>query len=122
MSNSQPLHLERGRRAESAALDYLEAKGLELVETNYSCLCGEVDLVMMDRDELVFIEVRYRKSLLFGGAIDSINAAKKRKLKLTAEYFLQNNRKMEFKHCRFDVLAITGNGANLLIDWICDAF
>ena len=61
--------INRGEQAEAIALRYLQAKGLDLVERNYRCRFGEIDLIMRDGKTLVFTEVRLRKSNAFGGAL-----------------------------------------------------
>ncbi len=115
-------HLRRGEEVESASLAYLQSNGLKFVEKNYRSMYGEIDLIMMDQHDLVFIEVRYRKNDLFGGATQSINANKQQKLRRTAETFLQKNHSMEFDGCRFDVVAVSGQSENYEIHWLSDAF
>ena len=61
---------------------------------------------MLDGDTLVFVEVRSRNSQQFGGAAASITPAKQQKIRRTAEYFLQNHRKHQHRHCRFDAVLI----------------
>jgi putative endonuclease len=109
--------LGQGRQAEQQACGYLQAKGLRLVDKNYRCRHGEIDLIMLDGEVLVFIEVRYRRSGLFGGALASIDMRKQRKLISTASHYLQ----AQGQRCaaRFDVVAIDGNGQ---IDWVPNAF
>ena len=119
---SPPPHLHRGADAEKAALVYLKARGLRLLEKNYRCSAGELDLVMLDQQELVFVEVRYRCSDQFGGAASSVGADKQRKLRHSGEYFLQNHPNLSFGGCRFDVVAIAGTAPEYRIDWISDAF
>ena len=115
-------HLKRGDDVESSSLNYLRANGLKLVEKNYRTTYGEIDLIMMDKQDLVFVEVRYRKNNLFGGAKQSINPKKQIKIRRTAETFLQKNDAMDFDGCRFDVVAVCGQPPNYNIDWISDAF
>lgn len=117
-----PPPLNRGAAAEKSALAYLEANGLQLLERNYRAPCGELDIVMRDRQELVFVEVRYRSSAQFGGAASSVDADKQRKLRLTGESFLQHHPRLEFTACRFDVVAISGTAPKYCFDWISDAF
>ncbi len=66
---------ERGRHAESLAAAFLQQRGLKLVERNYRCRFGEIDLVAREGKTLVFVEVRMRTSARFGGAAASITAA-----------------------------------------------
>ena len=84
------LSTQKGRQTEQACCEYLSRAGLKLIEKNYRCKLGEVDLVMRDRNTVVFIEVRYRKDLRFGGAIYSIDRKKQRKLINTAQHYMQH--------------------------------
>lgn len=117
-----PAHLFRGADAEVAARDYLECRGLQLVQRNYRCAAGEVDMVMRDRSALVFVEVRYRRNDQFGGAARSVDADKQRKLRHSGEHFLQHHPRLEYTSCRFDVVAVTGTPPKYEIDWIANAF
>ena len=108
----------RGVRAERQAYRYLQSQGLTLLARNYSCRLGEIDLIMSDRDTLVFVEVRERNSARYGGAAASITPPKQQKIQRTAEYFLVNHRRLSNMPCRFDVVAIEGG----TISWLRDAF
>ena len=88
-----------------------------MVDKNYRCRHGEIDLIMHDGDSLVFVEVRYRRSESFGGALASVDAHKQRKLISTAAHYLQA--KGQRCAARFDVVAV---GANRQIDWVPNAF
>jgi putative endonuclease len=113
------LHLSQGQAAEDKALDYLRREGLALVNRNYRCKSGEIDLIMQQNDTLVFVEVRYRQSSHFGSAAESVTTSKQRKLLITANHYLQKNR--VDRPCRFDVVGI--GGKNLTeIEWIQNAF
>jgi putative endonuclease len=115
-------HLRRGEDVEAAALEFLLTRNFQLVEKNYHSRYGEIDLIMMDRQNLVFVEVRYRSNNIFGGAAQSIDQRKQQRLRRTAEKFLQQNHSMAFDGCRFDVIAVSGSHSNYKIDWIKDAF
>lgn len=106
-----------GAEKEHLARRYLEAQGLRHVAHNVRCRLGEVDLVMRDAQTLVFVEVRYRRSLRFGGAAASIDHRKRSRLVAAAAFFLQR-RPIDLP-CRFDVVAI---GAGNRIEWIQNAF
>jgi putative endonuclease len=95
-----------GDAGEDAALSYLSERGLKLVERNFRCKGGEIDLIMQDKDVLVFVEVRARANTTHGGAAASITARKQARLILAAQVFLQARR--EPPPCRFDVVAIDG--------------
>jgi putative endonuclease len=93
-----------GRLGEDRALAHLHAHGLTLLERNFLCKSGEIDLIMQDGPHLVFVEVRQRASSRFGGAVYSVTPAKQRRLLRAAEYYL-----LRYKlppPCRFDLVAI----------------
>lgn len=110
-----------GSQAENLALQHLEQQGLNLIERNYHCRGGEIDLIMVDNSVLVFVEVRYRKSATFGSAIESVNKVKQKRIIHTAQYFLQQQ-SPSHTSCRFDVVAITPKQHASEITWLKDAF
>ncbi len=112
------LRLLRGRWAENRACSFLRDHGLQLLHSNYRCPFGEIDLIMQDGEHLVFIEVRYRRSERYGGALASVDRVKQRKLRATAEHFRQSSSGAGRYPCRFDVICI----APERIEWIKDAF
>ncbi|MGS0742418.1 YraN family protein [Glaciimonas sp. GG7] len=111
-----------GQLAEDAALAYLQQRKLTLVERNFSCKGGEIDLIMQDNTttnapaSLVFVEVRKRANLHHGGAAASVTVSKQRRLIIAAQHFLQRYRQPPA--CRFDVIAIDGD----VTEWIKNAF
>jgi putative endonuclease len=111
-----------GARYEDIALDHLERAGLALIERNYACRYGEIDLVMRERDTVVFVEVRYRRGGVFGDGIDSVDAGKRAKLVRAAEVFLVNHPRLAGATCRFDVVAISGDATAPALDWRRNAF
>ena len=111
-----------GARYEDVALDHLTRAGLTLVARNYSCRYGEIDLVMRDRDVVVFVEVRYRRAGRFGGGVESVDGAKRAKLVRAAEVFLIDHPRLAGAACRFDVLAIGGAEDAPSMDWRRNAF
>lgn len=112
-----------GRIVEEHALQYLSGAGLSPLAQNWSCRFGEIDLIMLERDTVVFVEVRYRKNNCFGGALDSIDQHKRNKLIKTAEYFLNNYPQWLEHPCRFDVITAHPSSAQIFtLDWIQDAF
>ena len=112
--------MARGGQWEQVALEWLQGKGWRLVERNYHCRLGEIDLIMRDADVLVFVEVRYRKSAGFGSAVESVDRRKQQKLLLAARHYLRQWSGAE-PVCRFDVVAISGAGGSA-IEWSEDAF
>ena len=114
-----------GQQAELEALIFLEQQGLKLLDKNYHCRQGEIDLVMQDQQTLVFIEVRYRKNHLYGSSAESVTRNKQRKIIHTAEHYLLHKVKMTIPACRFDVVAIYPSAEtknSLQFDWIKHAF
>lgn len=106
-----------GSAAESQALAHLQQQGLRLVTQNYRCKLGEIDLIMMDGEELVFIEVRFRKNDSHVSPLQSITPRKQQRILNTAEIYLQQHYRA-YPPCRFDVVCITGN----TLEWIANAF
>lgn len=96
----------QGRDWERVALRHLKRQGLALVETNFSCKGGEIDLIMRDGDCLVFVEVRQRAGTTHGGAAASITPAKLRRVVRAAQVYLL--RLPKTPACRIDVVAIDG--------------
>ena len=82
---------DTGILGEQLARDFLENKGYDILETNFRCPHGEIDIVAMDKDCLVFVEVRTKKSLSFGTPEESITPAKMQKLRATAEHYRQTH-------------------------------
>lgn len=111
---------EAGQRAEQKALDYLTNQGLKLVLQNYNCRLGEIDLIMRDRDYLVFIEVRARSSITFGGGVASITYAKQQKIIKSASHYVMIHKLQDKFPMRFDVISIDGKSE--VITWLKDAF
>lgn len=118
MSKTQTI----GKAAEDLACRYLQKHGLNLITRNFYCRMGEIDLVMQDKDHLVFVEVRFRNTEIFGGGFSSITAHKQKKLLKTAQYYLQQNKLVEKVACRFDAIAISSLQSEANIEWIKNAF
>jgi putative endonuclease len=112
---------DRGRDAETIACDYLRAQGMALLERNYRSRFGEIDLIMDDRDCLIFVEVRYRRQPRYGSGAESVDARKQARIVACARHYLLCHPRAAERPCRFDVVAI-GGGANPAIEWIADAF
>ena len=108
----------RGVEAEALAAAFLERRGLTIVERNYRCRLGEIDLVARDGGTTVFVEVRHRASRSFGGAAASITPAKRQKLVKAARHYIARLRTTP--RCRFDALLIEGEPPR--IEWLRNAF
>lgn len=113
----------KGLRYEELALDYLQHEGLQLLQRNFRCKAGEIDLVMLHRTTLVFIEVRFRNSALHGSPVATITRDKQRKLLLAARYFLLGHAEHHHRSCRFDVVGVMPDASGgSSFDWVPDAF
>lgn len=111
-----------GLHSESRTADWLESRGLTVLERNLLCRAGEIDIVARDGNALVFVEVRYRGSASHGGAAASVNRRKQQRLLRAARYFLPALARRHFAGrlppCRFDVVC-EENGR---LQWIQHAF
>ncbi len=100
---------EFGAYGEETACDYLFNTGYSIIERNFTCKVGEIDIIAMDHsqkeDELVFVEVKTRSDNKYGRPAEAVNEFKKRHLYKAAEYYLMINH-LESIFCRFDVIEI----------------
>jgi len=110
---------EAGDSGESVALDYLRRQGLKLIERNYRCKAGEIDLVMLDGATLAIVEVRYRSSNAFGGAAGSVTRRKQRRIAIATGHLLVSRRELRRYPARFDIVAIAPGDR---IEWLKAAF
>lgn len=108
-----------GALGEKTAKIYLLQQGLKWVENNFACRIGEIDLIMLDGAYLVFVEVRQRKSAIYGGALASIDRKKQKKLIQVAQYYQQIHPQYQQYASRIDVVAI--DGVPQQITWIKNA-
>lgn len=106
-----------GEAAEETALGHLRENGLALLERNFRIRRGEIDLIMRENGEVVFVEVRARTASRYGDGADSITRGKRQRLVAAASAWLQ--RQPGEPPARFDVVSLTPDGH---IDWIRDAF
>jgi putative endonuclease len=113
---------QKGRRAEEAACAFLQDKGFHLLQQNYRCYYGEIDLIMQDGEDIVFVEVRSRSRTDYGHAGESINKNKQMKLVKTATHFLQKKGCLYKVNSRFDVIAIHVAAGNMQLEWFKNAF
>jgi len=111
--------IKPGALAEQLAAQYLQQQGLKLLQLNYSCRFGEIDLILQDGDTHVFAEVRLRSGSAFGGAAASIDARKQAKLVRTAQHYL--SRLQRIPPCRFDAVLLQSTDMKN-IEWIKNAF
>lgn len=112
-----------GQWAETLAHTYLCQQGLQPLKRNFRSKRGEIDLIMLEQQILVFIEVRYRnQSQRYGGSLESINIRKQQRILTTATYYLHTHPWTQKYPCRFDAVLINGAMENPQLRWIKDAF
>lgn len=107
--------LDLGVAAEGRAARYLVRHGYHIVERNYRCRAGELDIIAREGEVLAFVEVRSRASARFGHAVTAISPAKQRQVARVAACYLAY-RRPQVARCRFDVVALTGDEILLLRD------
>ena len=112
----------KGRYYESCALSHLKKHGLRLVTKNYRCTAGEIDLVMLDKGTLIFVEVRFREDEDFGSAVETVDRRKQLKVLRAAAHYLLRNKIYNALQCRFDVIGITKKDSSVKISWLQNAF
>jgi len=112
-----------GKKAEEAAALYLRNQGYKIIERNFRCSFGEMDIIAEDGDVLVFVEVRSRRSSAYGLPQETVAWLKQQKLRRLAVYYLKIKNAGE-KKCRFDVIGIlfNQNAEIKSLDLIQDAF
>ena len=111
----------RGAWAEDLACRHLIDKGLRLLQRNYRCRHGEIDLVMREGRTIIFVEVRLRSRTDYGSGAESVDTRKQARIFSSAEHYLQRHATLVAK-CRFDVVSILKIGGTYELDWIKNAF
>jgi putative endonuclease len=111
-----------GGRWEIAAESFLHKRGLTTHQRNFYSRFGEIDLIMRDKDEFVFVEVRFRQNSRHGSGADTVTFQKQAKLTRAALYFLCRNPRYAQNPCRFDVISITITNSEPKFNWIKNAF
>lgn len=107
-----------GGSYEAKAAAFLQEKGLQILERNFRCRTGEVDLIAKDGKYLVFVEVKYRRYEISGGPLDAVDRHKQRMICKVAEYYLLTHGHSFDIPCRFDVIGFEQDR----ICWVRDAF
>jgi len=110
-----------GHEGEQAAREYLEKQGYFIIESNYRCPVGEIDLIARDNDVLCFVEVKTRRTPRYGTPLETVTAEKQRRISRVALHYLQK-RHLEHTDARFDVVAVGVDHGKLHCELIRDAF
>lgn len=98
---------EIGTNAEQKVKQYLQSHGIDVLEMNYRCRQGEIDVIAKDQEYYVFIEVKYRNSAQYGYPMEAVDARKQRRISKTAAYYLYSHGLSEYTPVRFDVASLT---------------
>lgn len=117
--------VDQGAHAESLVEKWLKGQGLKTLERNYRCKCGEIDLIMLDGDQVAFVEVRLRSNRNYATGAETVTSSKQRKIINTANHYMQRNAKIMERQLRFDVISVSrklGQGADAEFEWIKNAF
>jgi putative endonuclease len=110
-----------GNEGERIAERYLKKKGYRLVERNYRCPLGEMDLIVLDRRVIVFVEVKTRSDERFGAPMEAVHPRKQEKMAKTAQFFLAEHR-LHNRDARFDVVGISLAGREPIVEHVVNAF
>lgn len=109
---------ERGQQGEDLAAQIVAGKGLKILLRNFRCPVGEMDIIALEGDTLVFIEVRTRTTSKFGWGEETIQTKKRMRLQRIAEYFLLSRKYREWPPIRFDLIAIRWDESDPQTKWI----
>lgn len=112
----------QGREAETAAAQFLESRGMRILERNFNCRAGEIDLIGHDGESLAFIEVRARREGALVDGLASVDERKQRKLIRAARFYLHRHG-IDNCFCRFDMISVTiTSESGYQFEWIPNAF
>ena len=117
----QNRHQKSGKEGEAIAVRQLKKDGYKILETNYLTKLGEIDIIAKDRDTIVFVEVKARRSVHFGSPKEAVSTQKQKKISLVALYYLKTTNQMTTK-ARFDVVAVNLNRDRPRVEIIKNAF
>ena len=105
----------KGFAGEKQAQKYINKLGYKILATNYTTKFGEIDIIAQDKSVIVFIEVKYRKTLKYGRPSEAVTPYKQNKIRKVAQFYLLKNGLLN-SFVRFDVLEIIDNEINYIIN------
>ena len=111
-----------GSDAEELACEYLRSQGAQILEKNYRCNIGEIDIIARDGKYLCFIEVKFRKSTKYGEPQEAVSYFKQRRICKVSKFYLYSKYKSLDTSIRYDVIAISPDDKILTFKWIKNAF
>lgn len=103
--NKKPFRFSLGARGEAVACEFLKKQGYEILEKNYQCKLGEVDVIGKRAGRIAFVEIKTRSGELFGAPQEAVDARKREKILRIADWYLKKNKKTDIA-VSFDVVAI----------------
>ncbi len=103
-----------GTKYEDMAISYLESNGYEIIDRNFSCKMGEIDIIALDSGYLVFVEVKYRSDSRFGSPLEAVDYRKQEKIRRSAMYYISTLHGTSYQKIRFDVVGILGQDITLI--------
>lgn len=112
----------KGQEYEDLAVQYLQKQGLTILERNYQCRQGEIDIIAKNSEFVIFIEVKYRKNNRYGEPFAFVDTKKQRRLITTALHYNQHKGLNEKYPMRFDVVSIQAQNTQFDIQWLKNAF
>ncbi|WP_051330704.1 YraN family protein [Aneurinibacillus terranovensis] len=111
-----------GKQGEEIARSFLEGLGYQFQKANFRTRTGEIDLIMLDGGQLVFVEVKTRKTTLYGHGLEAITSHKRQKIRRTAMEYIRQHGAHSGMSARFDVVVITYSGGTQEILHLVSAF
>lgn len=97
-----------GSKYEQKAVEYLHSSGYTILEQNYRNRCGEIDIITRKKGMLVFVEVKYRTTSIYGSPLEAVDWRKQNQIRKVARFYLMRHGLSEWTPCRFDVIAFMG--------------
>ncbi|MCT4594964.1 MAG: YraN family protein [Anaeromicrobium sp.] len=98
-------NVQIGKMGEKIAINYLKDKKYKILDTNYRCKCGEIDIIAMDKNRYVFVEVKTRKNKSYGTPAQAVNYKKLQRIYKVSKHYIQN-KKIKTPPMRFDIIEI----------------
>ncbi len=108
---------ELGKEGEEYATKYLQSKGYKIVQKNFYCKQGEIDIIAKEKEEYVFIEVKTRQNLHYGTPAEAVTQKKQKHILKATKYYIYSHH-LENQYIRFDVIEIYKNGGKLYLNHI----
>jgi putative endonuclease len=111
-----------GDDKEMLACSFLEEKGCRIIERNFRCWMGEIDIIARDGSYLCFIEVKFRKDNSYGDAKEAVNYSKQKRISKVSSFYLYSKKVSFDSPIRYDVIAESVDDGILTFDWVKNAF